>query len=107
MRKNRGSPIARRLEQLELLAPMAARFKLPSGEKAQLTGFMTIDREKLNALPGDKLAELAKSGALELMYVHLQSLRNLDRVLSRIKGNGSNGDSWNEMADSSSEKLMH
>ena len=68
----------RKLEELELLEPMTARFKLPSGEKAQLTGFLAIDRDKLRALPGDKLAELAKTGELELMYLHLQSLRSMD-----------------------------
>ena len=99
--------LCRKLEELGLLSPMAARFKLPSGEKAQLTGFMAIDREKLNALPGDKLAEMAKSGMLELMYVHLQSLRNLERVLIRNKGNELGSDSWNELVDSSSEKPMH
>jgi hypothetical protein len=97
----------RKLEELGLLSPMTAKFKLPSGEKAQLTGFMAIDREKLNALPGDKLAEMAKSGMLELIYVHLQSLRNLERVLIRNQGKELGSDSWNELADSSSEKPMH
>ncbi|WP_372742965.1 SapC family protein [Neptunomonas sp.] len=103
----RTQAFCRKLEALDLLTTMAARFKLPSGEKAQLTGFMAIDREKLAALPGDKLAELAKSGELEMMYLHLQSLRNLERVLLRNKANELGSDSWNEPTDNSSEKPMH
>jgi hypothetical protein len=103
----RTQAFCRKLGELELLEPMAARFKLPSGDKAQLIGFMAIDREKLNALPGDKLAEMAKSGMLELIYVHLQSLRNLERVLIRNQGKELGSDSWNELGDSSSEKPMH
>jgi hypothetical protein len=86
---------------------MTARFKLPSGQKASLTGFMAIDREKLKTLPGEKLAELAKTGELELMYVHLQSMRNFAAMLARVTGDESISESWNEVADSTSEKAIH
>ena len=75
-----------KLKDLDLLEPMTARFKLPSGDKAQLTGFMAIDRDKLKALPGDTLAGLAKTGELELMYVHLHSMRNFSAMLARVTG---------------------
>ena len=84
---NRTQTFCGKLRDLGLLEPMTARFKLPSGQKAQLTGFMAIDREKLKALSGDELAELAKTGELELMYVHLQSMRNLAGMLQRSTGN--------------------
>jgi len=35
-----------------------------------------VSRERLKALAGDKLSELAKTDELELVYLHLQSLRN-------------------------------
>jgi hypothetical protein len=73
----------RRLQDLELLEPMAARFRLPSGEAAQMKGFLAVDRDRLKALPGATLAELAKSNELELLYLHLQSLRNFAGILSR------------------------
>jgi len=67
---------------------MAARFKLPSGQDAQLAGFRAVNREKLKALSGEKLSELTKNDALELMYAHLLSLRNIGVMLARLKGEG-------------------
>jgi hypothetical protein len=72
-----------KLVELGLLAPMRAQFKLPSGEQASLTGFQAVDRDKLKALPAETLAELAKTNELELIYVHLQSMRNLNTMLPR------------------------
>ena len=51
-----------------------------------MTGLLAVDRERLKALPGETLSELAQSGELELIYVHLQSLRNLDRMVARASG---------------------
>ena len=36
------------------------------------------------ALPGDKLAELAATDELELIYLHLQSMRNFSEVKERL-----------------------
>ncbi|MBC8355465.1 MAG: SapC family protein [Planctomycetes bacterium] len=71
------------LKELELLEPMKADFTLPGGEKKSLGGFMAINRDKLRNLPGDKLAELAKTDELELTYIHLLSMNNFRRVLER------------------------
>jgi hypothetical protein len=70
-----------KLKQLDLLEEMTARFQLPSGEQAQVKGFMAVDRAKLSQLPGDTLAELTRTGALELIYAHLLSLRNFAELL--------------------------
>jgi hypothetical protein len=35
-------------------------------------------------LPGDKLAELAKTDELELIYLHLQSMRNFGALKDRL-----------------------
>ena len=43
-----------------------------------------INREKLKNLPGDTLAELSKTSELELMYLHLQSMRNFSAMSSRV-----------------------
>jgi hypothetical protein len=69
------------LKELELLEPMKVEFTLPSGDKKALAGFMGANREKLNALAPEKLSELAKTGALELTYNHLSSMRNFGLVL--------------------------
>ena len=63
---------------------MQAQFTLGTGEKMSLSGFMVVDRKKLNALPGDVLAEMAKTDQLELLYLHLQSMRNFTAVKDRL-----------------------
>lgn len=103
---SRTQAFCQKLKALDLLEPMRASFKLPSGDKAALTGFMAVDREKLNALPGDTLAELSRVGELELLYVHLQSMRNLGSVLARVSGDvaGSEVTAEHTHADSSQEE---
>ena len=83
---NQTSVFCRQLHELELLEPMTARFKLPSGQAAQLSGFRAVNRETLKALSGDTLADLSKSGALELIYAHLLSLRNIGVMVARARG---------------------
>jgi hypothetical protein len=64
---------------------MGAQFTAPvTAEKLTLTGFMAINRQKLKELSGDKLEKLAKTDALELCYVHLQSMRNFNKMLAKI-----------------------
>jgi hypothetical protein len=63
---------------------MQAQVELNSGEKYSLGGFMAVSREKLKELPGDKLAELAKTDELELIYLHLQSMRNFGALKDRL-----------------------
>ena len=70
----------KKLVELELLEPMGAKFTSPDGTQRSLTGFMAINRDKLKALSGDQLAELAKTDGLELAYLHLQSIRNLSKL---------------------------
>jgi hypothetical protein len=69
-----------KLKELDLLEPVRADFTLESGERASLAGFMVINRTRLKALDGEKLAELARSDALELAYLQMHSLHNLQRM---------------------------
>jgi hypothetical protein len=80
----RTGQLCRELRELNLLEPMRAQFKLPSGEELALQGFMTVSRDRLKALAADALAELAKSDQLELIYLHLQSLRNFTAMTERL-----------------------
>jgi len=73
-----------KLKQLGLLEPMRAQANLKSGERLALTGFMAVSRDKLKALPADKLAELARTDELELLYLHLQSMRNFAAMAERV-----------------------
>jgi hypothetical protein len=74
----------RKLGELGLLDAMQAQVTAGKGERSSLTGFRAVSRERLKALPGDKLAELAKTDELELTYLHLQSLRNFSAFGERL-----------------------
>lgn len=80
----RTQAFAKRLNDLGLLEPAQAQFSLAGGERTQLTGFKTINRDKLRNLPGETLSQMAKTDELELCYLHLQSLNNLTPMTQRI-----------------------
>ena len=82
----RTQAFCNKLRDLSLLEPMRAQANLPSGERLALTGFMAVNRDKLKALPGDKLAELIKTDELELLFLHLQSMRNFSAMVQRLGG---------------------
>lgn len=73
-----------RLRQLDLLEPMQAQVTTDAGRKLSLSGFMAINRTKLKELSAETLAELVKTDELELIYLHLHSLRNIDRLRERL-----------------------
>lgn len=80
----RTQTFCKKLKELDLLEPMRAQISLSAGSQFSLSGFSAVDRKKLKALPADKLAELAKTDELELIYVHLQSMRNFSTVKDRL-----------------------
>ena len=82
----RTQAFCKKLKELDLLEPMRAQASLKSGEQLALTGFMAVNRERLKALPADKLGELARTDELELLYLHLQSMRNFAAMGERLAG---------------------
>jgi hypothetical protein len=72
------------LEDLQLFDAMEAQFTLASGQQMKLAGFKVVNRDRLCALDGAKLAELARSGGLNLIYSHLHSLRNFTPIAERM-----------------------
>lgn len=82
----RTQAFGRRLKAAGVLEPMQAKVTTPTGTTMSLTGFMAVNRAKLRALPGDQLAELAKTDELELIYLHLYSMRNFADVKDRLIG---------------------
>jgi len=72
-----------KLKELDVLEPMQATYTAPSGQRGALSGFMAVNREKLKAVPDEKLLEMAKTDELELAYLHLFSMRNFSKVLER------------------------
>jgi hypothetical protein len=73
-----------RVRELNLVDPMQAQVEVASGEKMALGGFMAVERTRLKEVPGDKLAEMAKTDELELLYLHLQSMRNFNMLRDRL-----------------------
>jgi len=79
----RTQAYCKKLKELDLLD--SQKIELTFGEeKKTMVGFMAVNRSKLNALPPEKLSELAQSGELELTYLHLISLRNIAQVAGRV-----------------------
>ena len=80
----RTQAFCRKLKELDLLEPMQAQVTVPTGEKMSLTGFLVVSRAKLRALSPDNLAGLVKTDELELLYLHLYSMRNFNELKDRF-----------------------
>jgi hypothetical protein len=80
----RTQAFGKKLKELNLLEPMQAQFTLGSGEKMSLTGFQVVDRKRLKELPAESLSQLAATDELELIYLHLQSMRNFSELKDRL-----------------------
>ncbi len=74
----------RKLVDLKLLDPMKAQIKSKEGGEMSLGGFMAVNRDRLKALPGDTLSDLAKTNELELLYLQLASMRNVSAMAERM-----------------------
>lgn len=99
---HRTERFCKKVLELDLLEPMQAQVEMNSGEKYSLGGFMAISREKLKELPGDKLADLAKTDELELIYLHLQSMRNFIALKDRLRPTKSENSTASPDADEAS-----
>lgn len=88
----RTRAFCRKLLEMDLLEPMRAQAELGSGEKLSLGGFMAVNREKVRALPPEKLEELARTDELELLYLHLHSMRNFPAMANRLAGQATPAD---------------
>jgi hypothetical protein len=79
------------LQEMNLMEPMQAQFRLEGDQSVALSGFLAVSRDKVKALSGDQLAALAANGGLELIYRHLFSIRNLEKVAEKMRVSGANG----------------
>lgn len=84
VRFNRTTMFCKKIVELDLLEPMQAQIKPAKGSGITVTGFLTISKKKLKKLSGEQLEALIKTDELELIYLHLQSLRNIDRFADLI-----------------------
>jgi SapC len=75
--------LGRSLLDLNLLQPMRFDATLPGGQQLTVDGFLTVDEKKFSELPGDKLAQLHKSGILALIHAHQFSLGLMRGLVER------------------------
>ena len=73
----------KKLQELDLLEPMQAQFTMSSGQQMRLAGFMAVNRERLKKLADDQVLALFKTDELELVYLHLQSMKNFNAMVER------------------------
>ena len=71
-----------RLRSLNLLEPAALSVR-EQGGAIGLGGFFRIHRERLKAIPREALTEMFDSDELELCFIHLQSLSNVEGLSRR------------------------
>lgn len=71
-----------RLKALNLLEPAALSIREGDATKG-LAGFFRINRERLKAIPREALAEMFDTDELELCFIHLQSLSNVEGLSRR------------------------
>ncbi len=81
---NRTRAFCAMLKELDLLSPMEAAVSPKGGSRSKIVGFQAINREKLEALPDEEILKLVKSGGMELIYLHLNSLRNFSAIANRM-----------------------
>ena len=76
------------LTELQLLQPQTLNVTVAQ-QKQQLTGLYVIDEQKLNALAAEQFDQLRQRGFLSLVYAHLFSLRNIERLVKKAAGQSS------------------
>lgn len=72
-----------KIKELGLIEPMQANIE-KAGKKQVLSGFMCVNRSRVQSLSPDKLAELMKSDHLELIFAHLNSLTNMEKLIKEV-----------------------
>jgi hypothetical protein len=70
------------MDEAGLLEPNQAEIRLSSGEKLALGGFRVINEEKFANLPDKTFLDWRKKGWLPLIYAHLFSTSNWNRLIS-------------------------
>lgn len=71
------------LDKAGVLTERAVQAVLASGRQIELTGFLSVDENKLNALEDQVVADLHRQGALAMAYLHLLSLRQFKPLMER------------------------
>lgn len=70
--------------ELGLLVPRTVKIERAGSQTRTLSGFQVVDEARLQKLSGKELARLSKTGALGLLYIHILSLSNVQRLSARL-----------------------
>lgn len=73
-----------RLKSLEVLSPGAVKFEAAGRSALTTKGMLAVDRKKLQEIPKKQIPALLEAGDLEIIYAHLFSLANLERLGRRL-----------------------
>ncbi len=73
--------LAGALQELDLIESVNIDITLKDGSQNQLLGFYTINEEKLQELPGDRLEGLSRAGLLMPIFMILASMSNMRRLI--------------------------
>jgi len=71
------------MTELDLFEPFNLDIQLTNGTNNRLTGFYTINEDKLKQLKGEQLEKLNKSGLLKLIYLVIASHENINALIQR------------------------
>jgi len=76
----RTKAFGQRLHDLGLLQTVEAQVTLSGEQSRTLTGFQIVNRDKLKSLPAETVEQMFRSDELDLIYLHLFSVRNLEQL---------------------------
>ena len=79
--------LVQQIDAAGLLVEQALQIQRAGQEPTGMTGFRVVDQAKLRSTTPALLAELAQTGALDLIYAHMGSLTNLHDGLLAKKAN--------------------
>jgi len=71
------------LQELELLESFVLDVELDSGAQHRLAGFWTINEERLQALPAERIERLHRAGYLQAIYMQIASLSQFRALIDR------------------------
>jgi len=69
------------LARHDLLAPLKMQIRNAEGEMVNVDGIFAVNEKKLSELSDEDFVELRRRGALQLIYAHLVSLVQMERLV--------------------------
>jgi hypothetical protein len=78
-----GRGFVRALQELDLIESFDVDVELDDGSEHRLSGFYTINEDRLRALGGDELAGLARAGYLEPLHMVMASQSQFRALIER------------------------